>query len=332
MKFNLDNYLLTGAIAIGTLFSECSQIQQETNQTKEKTALADSIHSELKKYSTTTHFIYEIQKNSDYNFNDVKTLEKIISNVESKFPKKQEYSKEEAIKILNTTDKEIKSLGLEYNENKFDCDDISFIYLAVGEKLNLPLYGVSAPQHLFIRYDKNGKHNSLNLEDSINNEDFNWETTYAKICSDEYYKEWLNISEYSIEKKFVLKNLTKLELIALACFNKGNSLYETGGNDLAIQNYNKAIELDPNDARFHYNKGNSLYNKEEYNLAIQNYDKAIELNPNDANFYSNKGNSLFKTGEYEQAIQNYDKAIELNSNDANFYHNKQIVKRRLKQK
>src|SRR3989338_8192030 len=106
MKFNLDNYLLTGAIAIGTLFSECSQIQQETNQTKEKTALADSIHSELKKYSTTTHFIYEIKKNSDYNFKDVKTLERIISNVESKFLKKQEYAQKEVIELLKTTDKE----------------------------------------------------------------------------------------------------------------------------------------------------------------------------------------------------------------------------------
>ena len=298
MKTNLNNYLSAGVIAVGTLFSGCLQIKQETTQAQEKSSLADSINSELKKYSTTTHFIYEIQKNSDYNFKDVKTLERIISNVESKFLKKGEYSKEEAIKILNTTDKEIKSLGLEYNENKFDCDDISFIYLAVGEKLNLPLYGVSAPQHLFIRYDKNGKHNSLNLEDSINNEDFNWETTSAKIRSDEYYKEWLNISEHSIEKRFVLKNLTKLELIAQA----------------------------------YYNKGYSFSKKGEYDFAIQEYDNAIELDQNDAEFYYHKGNSLYETGEYEQAIQNYDMAIKLNPNDADFYHNKQIVEKRLKQK
>src|SRR3989344_7128988 len=260
MKTNLKNYLFAGTIAFGALFSGFSQAQSPKLLDK----LSADVLAESEKYPTATHFIYEIQKNSDYNFNDVKTLEKIIANVEKQYEKKEKYSNKEVIKILNTVNEEIKSFGLEYKRNKFDCDDFSFIYLAVGEKLNLPLYGVSAPQHLFIRYDKNGKHNSLNLEDSINNEDFNWETTYAKICSDEYYKEWLNISEYSIEKKFVLKNLTKLELIALACFNKGNSLYETGGNDLAIQNYNKAIELDPNDARFHYNKGNSLYNKEEY--------------------------------------------------------------------
>src|SRR3989338_3746051 len=111
MKTNLKNYLFAGTIAFGTLFSGFSQAQSPKLLDK----LSADVLAESEKYPTATHFIYEIQKNSDRNFNDVKTLEKIISNVESKFPKKQEYSKEEAIKILNTVHEEINSFGLKYN-------------------------------------------------------------------------------------------------------------------------------------------------------------------------------------------------------------------------
>ena len=50
-----------------------------------------------------------------------------------------------------------------------------------------------------------------------------------------------------------MRNLTKLELIALAYSNKGISLCETGEPEQAIQNYDKAIELNPNNADFYYN-------------------------------------------------------------------------------
>ena len=38
-----------------------------------------------------------------------------------------------------------------------------------------------------------------------------------------------------------------------------------------------------------YNIGISLYNLKRYEEAIQMYDKAIQLNPQDSDFYNNKG-------------------------------------------
>src|SRR3989344_6195545 len=202
MKFNLKNYLATGAILAGGLFSNYLQAQ-------ENSSFIDSVMAEARKYPSTTHFMYELNKENNFNFHDLNKLEKIIEGVEKQCGKKEKYSREEAIEILKTTGKEIKNLGLEYKSNKFDCDDMSYIYLAVGEKFNLPLYGVLIPFHFFIRYDPDGKHNFLDSIDSVNKGDFNWETTDGKIVEDnKFYKKGAN----SIKKGGYLKNLTKQEL------------------------------------------------------------------------------------------------------------------------
>ena len=53
-----------------------------------------------------------------------------------------------------------------------------------------------------------------------------------------------------------------------------------------------------------------------YNSAIDDFTRAIELDPNDAKAYNNRGIAYRYLGEYQQAIDDSTKAIELDSNDA----------------
>lgn len=66
-------------------------------------------------------------------------------------------------------------------------------------------------------------------------------------------------------------------------YNHANALVETGGYEEAVEQYTKA--LNTNDvslqARVYYNTGNSNFLKEEFVRAIESYQKALELNPND---------------------------------------------------
>ena len=50
--------------------------------------------------------------------------------------------------------------------------------------------------------------------------------------------------------------------------------------------------------------------------SIEDFDKAIELDPNLAWAYSNRGFSYHELGQYQRSIDDYDKAIELDPNDA----------------
>jgi tetratricopeptide (TPR) repeat protein len=107
-----------------------------------------------------------------------------------------------------------------------------------------------------------------------------------------------------------------------AYYNRGNAYKDKGLYDRAIQNYDRAIELDPKDAFAYYNRGNAYQDKGLYDRAIQDYDRAIELDPKYAVAYYNRGNAYNNKGLYDRAIQDYDRAIELDPKDAFAYNNR----------
>ena len=79
----------------------------------------------------------------------------------------------------------------------------------------------------------------------------------------------------------------------------------------SIEDFNRAIELNPNDAHAYGNRGNFYSELGQYERAIEDYDKAIELDIFDPTTYYNRGNSYSDLGQYQRAIEDYDKAIEL---------------------
>ncbi len=86
-----------------------------------------------------------------------------------------------------------------------------------------------------------------------------------------------------------------------------------GEFDLAVNDYNKAIELNPKDAVAYLNRGRAYHNKTNYDLAIADFDKVIELNPKETSAYLNRGNAFEKKGNAQQAIGDYKKVVELDA-------------------
>jgi tetratricopeptide (TPR) repeat protein len=79
----------------------------------------------------------------------------------------------------------------------------------------------------------------------------------------------------------------------------------------------------------HILKGNEYYYKKEYNNAIQCFDKALEIDPNNASTWNNKGLVLDHLRKYDDAIQCYDKALEIDPNNDLFNENRNIVLEKL---
>jgi tetratricopeptide (TPR) repeat protein len=143
------------------------------------------------------------------------------------------------------------------------------------------------------------------------------------------YEKWLETGNYTFEEdvlETILSNSEKALQVnprdARAWQFKGIALSVSGNDQEAIKYYDKAIELKSDYANAYNNKGNALFNLGKYQEAIECYDKAIELKSDYANAYNNKGNALFNLGKYQEAIEYYDKAIELDPNHANAYNNK----------
>lgn len=102
-----------------------------------------------------------------------------------------------------------------------------------------------------------------------------------------------------------------LTFYPLAYYNRGVAYYNKRQDDKAVEDYNKAIELDPNYANAYNNRGLIYYNKGEYDMAIEDFNKAIKLNLTFALAWNNRGNAYTKKGDIEMARINYETACDL---------------------
>ena len=101
-----------------------------------------------------------------------------------------------------------------------------------------------------------------------------------------------------------------------------------GNINNAIIYLNEAIEIDPHDARFFISRG-TFKGTENYEDAIEDYTKAIEIEPNSVFAYRLRGDSKSKLGDYQGAIDDYTKAIKIDPNNAYLYNYRSESKRKL---
>jgi tetratricopeptide (TPR) repeat protein len=103
---------------------------------------------------------------------------------------------------------------------------------------------------------------------------------------------------------------------------RGIEYYKQEQDEEAINEFNKAIEIDPNCAEAYYNRGKA----EEFDYAdqaIADYSKAIKLNPNYVEAYNWRGMAYeLDKKNYDQAIADFTRAIEINPNYINAYVNR----------
>lgn len=89
----------------------------------------------------------------------------------------------------------------------------------------------------------------------------------------------------------------------------------------ALESYQKAIELKPDDAAFHNNFALALARAKKYDESRAELDKAAMLDPTNAGkYYFNLGAILVNTGQNEPAGQAFKKAIELDPNYADAHY------------
>ena len=108
-------------------------------------------------------------------------------------------------------------------------------------------------------------------------------------------------------------------LSATDWFEKGYKSAISGNYQQAINDYNKAIQLNPQLATAYNNRGLAYDNLGNYQQAINDYNKAIQLNPQFALAYNNRGLAYIKLGNHQQAINDFNKAIQLNPQYAMAY-------------
>ena len=139
-----------------------------------------------------------------------------------------------------------------------------------------------------------------------------------KLPRDYYVKGMLNLAKVlgwagkEDEKAAILaRNTNQLEGQFEFHYMRGNSLLREGRLNEAIQNFRKAIRLNPDFSESYTNLGFALERNGAPDAALKNYRKALTLDPKDYVAQTNIGRIFYIKGENINAIAAYKKAIEM---------------------
>ena len=94
----------------------------------------------------------------------------------------------------------------------------------------------------------------------------------------------------------------------------------------AIEDYDRAIELDPDFKEAYNHRGLAKFYLNDFLGAISDYDKALELDPKFIEAYYNRGLTGYNARNYIGCIPDFDKVIELDEKDADAYFMRGLAK------
>jgi Tfp pilus assembly protein PilF len=120
-------------------------------------------------------------------------------------------------------------------------------------------------------------------------------------------------------------------IAAEAYCSQGDALLRQRRFREALDKYNEAIALNPDEALALNNRGTTLKELGRFEEALDSYNCAIALLPDRAELYNNRGNVLQGLDRLEDAVDSYDAAIRLNPEYAEAYNNRGVVLRQMKQ-
>jgi len=98
------------------------------------------------------------------------------------------------------------------------------------------------------------------------------------------------------------------------CFRAGTRFFGEGDYDKAIEEYKKAIQIDPNHINSHLNLGEAYYQKGMYEEAKEEYTFVLSLNNMHIKAHYNLGRTLAQEGKKEEAKEHYEFLTSVRSN------------------
>lgn len=125
-----------------------------------------------------------------------------------------------------------------------------------------------------------------------------------------------------MRKYFLLFLLSILPFSLVAClpsfdkeaedhFWQGIEYQKQDNNDLAMEEFTKAIEIDPDYQYAYYNRALVYYQKGDLANSLSDYNKAIELEPDNPYWILERGFINIELGNTDMATKDLERSIEI---------------------
>src|SRR5258708_16543210 len=109
----------------------------------------------------------------------------------------------------------------------------------------------------------------------------------------------------------IQQRLDSFETMATAFYNRGHAYYSKGQLDLALADFDQAINMKPASALTLANRGYIYLRHNQFDRAMEDFDMAIRLQPDFAAAWLGRGRANYDQGKFDIAINDYTQAIAL---------------------
>jgi tetratricopeptide (TPR) repeat protein len=137
--------------------------------------------------------------------------------------------------------------------------------------------------------------------------------------TDEERAEYLKKYEANTERR-------KNSVAVSEFFDKGVEFLDKKMYAEAIDEFNKGLELDPEQVVLVARIGDTYLKMEKYEEALASYERAIELDPTDPKLFNNKGVVLDKMGKKEESEKAFEEASQITGGGAQELYNLGVTK------
>jgi tetratricopeptide (TPR) repeat protein len=103
--------------------------------------------------------------------------------------------------------------------------------------------------------------------------------------------------------------------VVVAYLERGHFYSRSREYKLARVDFERVVELAPNDYRAYVGRGNANNNLREYEAAIRDFDKVLLIDPGNYRAISSRGFSYEWSGKHEAALASYTAALAMRPND-----------------
>ena len=177
------------------------------------------------------------------------------------------------------------------------CMNLSLLYLILGERLNLPLFGVPLPNHFFVRYDS--PEYRVNIEATEGGTPF----------PDSFYQQRFGITP---DSKYFMTPLGKKKTLGAYFSNVGLVMYRAAKSQAAVFYLEQSASINPQSIDALNNLGNIYSELKQHDKSIHAYERALQADPGNFSTLFNLGLAYSEANAFDKAEEVLLQAAQIN--------------------
>ena len=140
---------------------------------------------------------------------------------------------------------------------------------------------------------------------------------------------FFNAGDFCQAKAMYSLSLEKDAAYAEGHFNLANAEYALNNLKSAIEEYHKALDINPSNKYFNFNLANTYFSLKDFHSAIIYFERALKIDPCYCDSLFNLGNAHAELNQFNLALFNFNEVLKLNKLHSGAYNNKGNVLREL---